>query len=106
MAYGGGAQPVLAAWRLVPPNGLALLARTSGVDAQHRNAVTTAPHPPNAVTWLQPSANFKEHYMDDLMRQALRRCLDVNPRARAGELSLLVTGLGKKRAMSQDLLNG
>ena len=35
--------------------------------------------------------------MDDLMRQALRRCLDVNPRARAGELSLLVSGLGKKR---------
>ncbi len=35
--------------------------------------------------------------MDDLMRQALRRCLDVNPRARAGELSLLVMGLGTKR---------
>lgn len=35
--------------------------------------------------------------MDELMRQALRRCLDVNPRARAGELSLLVSGLGKKR---------
>lgn len=35
--------------------------------------------------------------MDDLMRQALRRCLDVNPRARAGELSLLVTELGRKR---------
>lgn len=35
--------------------------------------------------------------MDDLMRQALRRCLDVNPRARTAELSLLVSGLGKKR---------
>ena len=35
--------------------------------------------------------------MDDLMRQALRRCLDVNPRARARELRKLVMEIGKPR---------
>ena len=35
--------------------------------------------------------------MDDLMRQALRRCLDVGKRPREQELCLLVMGLGTRR---------
>ena len=35
--------------------------------------------------------------MDDLMRQALRRCLDIGNRPREQELCLLVMGLGTRR---------
>ncbi len=52
------------------------------------NAVTPGSHLPGTVTWLQPRANFEEHHMDDLMRQALRRCLDVNA-SRVSQLSAL-----------------